>query len=776
MLVRKLVRELRRQSGQTAAVLTVIALGVMLFLASAAAYVDLRDSYSATRERLALADLHVEVEAVHPDDVARVARLSGVALADSRSIVVAPVRIAARRVQLRLLSLPDDRDPILDRVLVTAGVLPQGDDEILIEKHLARHHHLGPDDTVDLVAGGTSRRLRVSGVGVSAEYLWVARDAQDVMPSPDSFGVGWMRRAALRGIHPTSDQLLIELAPGADPSEITRAIGLALGPERIGRVVSEDELVGVRLLQLDVDGSRGMAAFFPIFFLGIGAFIVASILARLVDAQRPLIGTLMALGVGRGRILGHYLTYGIALGGAGALIGVLAGVGLAPVMTRGYASELGIPFVSARAHGDLAAWGTLLGVGVGALAALLPAIHASREVPAAAMRPPRPTTGRLARLVRRLPAPLLVRVAVRDILGRPFRSLTTALGVAAAVVVVVTTGGLLDSMRVTFTSTFDRAHREALRVDLVGPEPADEVVARLGAIDGVVASEGLLAGVVSLESSHGTAEAVLQGLDDEARLVRSVDADGTLVPPPPGGIVLTRALARALHVRRGDEVRVTRRGSATSTTFRVAGLADAAMGPTASAPRDEVGAALGLEGMVTSVALAVDPAQASAAREAVAALPDAARVVDAAQVRAQMATLMGLGWAMLGAMLLFASVLAAAILYNTASLGVLERRRDLATLRALGRTLRELGVELTIEHAVLAIAGIAIGLPIAFLATKHLTSAFSSELFTLPFVVAPVTLIVAVGGILAILLVAQWPALRSVGRMELADAVRTRES
>jgi hypothetical protein len=41
MLGRKLVRDLRRQRGQVLAVLAVIALGVMLFVASAAAYVDL---------------------------------------------------------------------------------------------------------------------------------------------------------------------------------------------------------------------------------------------------------------------------------------------------------------------------------------------------------------------------------------------------------------------------------------------------------------------------------------------------------------------------------------------------------------------------------------------------------------------------------------------------------------------------------------------------------------------------------------------------------------
>ncbi len=41
--------------------------------------------------------------------------------------------------------------------------------------------------------------------------------------------------------------------------------------------------------------------------------------------------------------------------------------------------------------------------------------------------------------------------------------------------------------------------------------------------------------------------------------------------------------------------------------------------------------------------------------------------------------------------------------------------------------------------------------------------------------VSATTIALSVAGILGVLLLAQWPALRSVGRMSLADAVRSRE-
>lgn len=775
MLGRKLARDLRRQRGQVIAVLAVIAVGVILFVASGGAYVDLRDSYAHTRHELALADLHVDVTGpVTRDDVARVAALPGVALADAREIVELPVRVGDDHAQLRLLSLPATGQPALDRVLVLSGSLP-GPGEVLLEKHFAEKRHLRPGASLDLLVRGEPRRVKVAGIAVSAEYLWVARDRADFMPDPAEFGVGWMGEGELAGLPAAGHQLLIDLRAGGDAEAVERALGSA----RVIRATPADQLVGVRLLQLDVDGYRGMAAFFPIFFLAVGAFIVAAIMARLVDAQRALVGTLMALGVGRARVLGHYLAYGLVLGGCGALVGVAAGTWIAPVMTHAYAKELGIPFVTTRFHGDLAGYGFAIGIVVSAIAALVPALHASRLAPAAAMRPPRPSTGALARAARHLRGPLPLEMAIRDVLGRPLRSLATALGVAAALVVVLSTGGLLDSMRATFHTTFHDARRDDLRVDLTTPSPqAPEELAKL---PGVTRAEGLVVVPAMLSANDHSVEAFVQGLRDDAVLVRSIDADGTPVPPASGGVVVTRGVAHALHVAIGDRVQarlllVTPVGPhLAGAALRVTGFADAAIGPVVSMRRDELAHLLQLGDADTTVALAVDPARERDLRTALATRPDVARVENTAAVRDQVSELVSLGWVLIGAMLVFGSVLAAAILFSTATLGVLERRRDLATLRALGRTLREIVLALTLEHTLLALVGLAIGIPAARLTTRYLLGVFSSDLFTLPFATSPLTSGISIAGVFLVLLLAQWPALRTVSRMSIADSVRSRE-
>ena len=767
LLARKLVREIRMQKGQALAVFVVTSLGVLLFVASAGAYRDLRDSYADSRERLALAALHVDVSATDSGDVARAAALPNIRAVEGRAVTSLPVDIGEERVELRLLSLPDAGEPRLDKLLLTDGRLPDGPDEIVIEKHLAQHHHLSPGSTIRVAAG--ERALRVVGIGVSAEYLWVARDEHDVMPSPDAFGVGW-RRGHANGFN----QLLVDCAR-KDTASVTAALQHTFGA-RLVDVVPASELPGVRLLQMDVDGYKGMAAFFPLLFLGVGAFIVAALLGRLVDAQRSLIGTLMALGVGRARVLAHYLGYALALGGTGALAGAIAGLVAAPALTREYAIELGIPFVTATLRWSLAFTGIALGAGVALVAGALPALHACRLHPAEAMRPPRPSTGPLARAARRLRASLPLRMAVRDVLGRPLRSLGTAFGVAAALLLVLTTGAMLDSMRTVVTRLFRDARRYDLRVDFVAPEPLTDVRARLGKIEGVTAVEGVLTLPIALEA-HGKIEhdVLLQGLRDGAQLLRSVKLDGRAAPPGAGGIVLTHAIATDLGVRVGDLVTARLAPSGVAAQLRVDALADATLGKTASARRSDVARAFGFDQRVTSAVLALRASDAGRARRAIAAAPDVAHVEDLAQLRDQVRDAMGFGWIMLLAMLACSVVLAAAILFNTATLGILERRRELATLRALGRTLREIALGLTLEHALLCVAGLALGFPLSVWAIKRVLALYSSDLFRLPFVLSPITVATAASGIIIVLLLAQWPALRQVARESLADAVRTRE-
>ncbi|MBI5498335.1 MAG: ABC transporter permease [Deltaproteobacteria bacterium] len=819
MLRRKVFREVLRQGGQAIAVALVMGLGVMMFVASYGGYLDLSASYDHSMDRMHLADWTLALDDVTAEEVARVARVDGVAAADARLVADLPVTLPRGRLaedregevvlQGRIISLPDAGQPVLDQVVLVAGELPRTG-QVLVEKRFARFHHLEAGSSVEVRVGEVKRAFTVSGLAVSAEYLWVARSRQDIFPQPTEFGVMWLRRSDLAGVAKTvgaammfrppasgtpdaaaqalqrlvltashvdhGNELLVDVAAGRDPRAVLAGVRSLLGPDRVNEAVPRDELVGVELLRLDVDGFREMAGFFPFFFLAVGAFIVLALLGRMVDAQRALIGTFRALGLHTGAIHRHYLGFALVVCATGVVPGALLGMFASVGITRVYAQELGLPFVTSRLHPELLLGGLAMGMAVALVAGMVPARRASRLLPAEAMRAAAPAAGPMLRWMRAGGAlPLWARMAVRNLLRRPGRSLSTALGVSSALVLLVVSGGLVESAVAGVDAQFSEGLRYDMRVDLFSAAPADELRRRVASLADAERAEVLLALPVRLATATATRDTVLQGLGDHAELLRAVDFKGAPVALAQDGLTLSTALAQKLGVKVGDVLDVRLLPDGQHQRVPLTGMSDLAFGSSVTMRLADAQRRFRMPGLANSAVAVARAGKRVELRQAMQGLDGVARVEDAGGLRDLVNQFMGLTWLMLGMMLLLSAILAAAILYNTASLSILERTRELATLRALGLDPRRVARAVTLENAVLALVGLVLGYPVAHGMFLQAMALWTSDMFALPPVISATTLGVCACAILLVLLAAQWPALRQLSRLNLADAVRARE-
>lgn len=812
ILLVKLLRELWWQRAQTISVAVVMMLGVAAFLASYGGYRDLSDSFDATLDRLHVAAWHLDVKRLTPGDLARIRQLPGVSVATSRVLVDFPTILphgelapgVQGRVQLdgRFITIPDRGEPPLDRLQLLAGHLP-GPGEVLVERRFAAFHHLVPGDTVALGVGEAALPLRIAGIGVSGEYLWVSRSAQDLIPPFTTFGVFWIGRSTLASVarqaelllaatgapgglpqelpelalaaDPSrSNQLLVDLAPAASATSVLRRVEAMLGRGTVRTVRSRSDLPGVQTLRLDLSALRELAVFFPTLFLVVGGFIVAALLARLVDAQRPLVGTLLALGFSSRRILAHYLGFALAVCLLGAALGDAIGVPGGRFLTRAYAGVVELPYVQATSHPALILAGLGLGLLVGLVAGVLPAFRAARLAPAEAMRPGVQPANPAIALFRHIAAlPLGIRLALRNILRAPIRSLTTVLGVAAAMVLLVVSGGAYESARQALDNEFTQSLRYDLQVDFVTPRGTARLLQQVGHLPGVIRVEPVLSLPVALQAGPRTFKTMLQAVPPRGQLLRPVDLSGrpALVP---GELTLSGPVADKLDVRAGDIIRVHLLPSGAPVTVRVGRLAQLPVGGTALMALSQAQRLFKLPAEANTLVIRA-PGKAIAVREAIQGLPGVIRVSPTSALRALIGTFTRLLDTLVGVMFLFSVILAAAILYNTASLALLERRREVATELALGFGLAALGQVATLENAILALLGLATGYPIANWAFDHAISLYHSTIFSLPPLVTWQTFLIAAAAIMIVLLLAQVPVLIQVGRMDLADAVRSRE-
>ncbi len=134
---------------------------------------------------------------------------------------------------------------------------------------------------------------------------------------------------------------------------------------------------------------------------------------------------------------------------------------------------------------------------------------------------------------------------------------------------------------------------------------------------------------------------------------------------------------------------------------------------------------------------------------------------------------MGLFYAFIGMLLLFALAMTFALLFNTMTVNVLEQQRELATMRAIGVNRKKIMLMMMGESVSVWLLALVPGLVLGTLAAQALGSAFQTDLFALTIVIAPQSYIVAALGILLTMLLATLPAIRRVNKMNLAEATKT---
>ncbi len=807
MLERKLRREFRQHWGQNLAITLAIALAVTFFVASRSSYFNFVQTYDDIRTQLHQGDWTLEVTSWDSALIDRIEDIDGVAIAEGRQVLSLPVQLPnavvgddrtdTLRLEGRFIGLPSGRQPRINTLELERGRFPSGPDEILVEHHFASFHGIEPTDTIGMEYPGTSstRELTVSGIAISSEYIWVSRSRQDIMPSPTSFGVFWIDgetlsrhlkhtriRAILSGrrndkgsqsprvsLQP-HQQILVRVTPGMDPDQALQNIRSQVGDEIILAATSRDDLPQMTILKADLNSMRGISLFFPIMFLVVGGSVVATQVARTVDSQRMLIGTMLALGVSKARILLHYFSYSLLIGVVGSVIGVAGGVFAGRVVTRLYADAVEVPLVTLGMHPWLLVGGGALGMMVVSLAALLPTYQIIQLLPSQAMRPPAAKLNWFVRLLRHLSRrwPIVLRLAVRNLARRPGRTLASIASVVTALILVLTGAGVIDGFKFAASTHFQESWRYDLRVDVFTMQTPQELQAIL-ATDDIRHFESALTIRVSINAKGTRLETIVQGLATDSELIRPVDFDHRVLRPE-DGIVMPTAMARQLGLQAGDSVYIQPLTGGPTNEIVIDSLLEG-FGPGVYMRLEKAQSLFDYPGQVNTALLTTDDFSWDLRRQ-YQEIPQIAALHDVGDMRGTLDNMLKFNYLLMSVMLLFGAILGAAILFTTSTLNITERKHELATMRALGMPFPNIVFMVTLEHLLVAMIGLVVSLPLGAWTISTALSLYESSSLTLALILEPATFLLATMNIVFVLLIAQWPALRAAARLNLADTVR----
>jgi putative ABC transport system permease protein len=120
--------------------------------------------------------------------------------------------------------------------------------------------------------------------------------------------------------------------------------------------------------------------------------------------------------------------------------------------------------------------------------------------------------------------------------------------------------------------------------------------------------------------------------------------------------------------------------------------------------------------------------------------------------------------------ILFASFISFGVIYNTARIALSERGRELANLRVLGLTRREVAYILFGELSVITLFSIPIGLLIGYWLAISMAAITESELFRIPIYLSNSTYGYAVSMVLLSALISFYLVWRQVDNIDLVTA------
>ncbi len=668
-----------------------------------------------------------------------------------------------------------------------------GEPVVLLERNFAVFHEL--PDSGDLVLGGGAE-ARYVGHAVSPEYFVVVEQGSFYAQANLAVVFTSLETAQeLAGRPGLVNDLVLTVEPGASLDAVEAALESEMEaryPDTGLSLTRREDNASYIALTNDPEGDQQFYNVFALAIFAGAAFAALNLSARMVEAQRREIGTLMALGVPPRQIMLRPLLVGVQIAVLGIVFGVGVGLWIGSAMGDVLESFVPLPVFITPFQTGIFARTAAIGFAIPILAALWPVYRAVRVAPVEAIRTGHLAArgGGLAPVISRLPLPggTIGRMPFRNLMRAPRRTVLTLLALTSVLAILFSVLVMMDS----FLSAIVKGDEE-----LLGDVP-DRLVVELDSFYPIgspeasgVTDTGILRIAEPEVHLNGTVanggEAIpvlLQFIDFESDVWLPTAIEGELAVGRPG-IVLARKAAQDLGVGPGDSVALRRpvRTEADSFSFEtddfeVLAVHSHPLRFNAYADIRHAGLS-GLAGYTNVISGA--PAQGetvSTVKRALFGVPSVGAVRGLAETSQATQDVFEQFTGIFVVIQAFVLGLALLIAFNTANINADERARDHATMFAFGVPVRRVLGVLIMEGLLLGllatVLGVVLGYGLLLWILRVILPRSAPDLWV-PLAMDVPTLAVTLAAGVAVIGLAPVLTIRKLRRMDVPSTLRVLE-
>lgn len=773
---------------QSLGVVAVVTCGIAAYICVFSSYLNLKLTRDIYYSQNRFADFEIMVDRAPETAVAKLKSIPGVSQVRKR--IVKDVNVDVPGIEEprvgRLISMPLPRRPVINDITLLAGRYFESgtQTETILSDHFAKANGLEIGENIDISVDNKKYSLRIVGIGASPEYVYMIRDLQSFVPTPERFGVLWVPESFAETALDMKSACNNIVGLADSPDQVDTILELAdrmLDPYGVFAKTERENQLSNRFLTNDIRGLAVSARVVPTLFLGIAAMIILILLNRMVRTERTQIGLMKAFGYSNWSVGRHYIEYGIVLAIVGCLFGFGLGEWMAGSMIAAYIELYQFPILESRIYPDVLSSAVAITLGFATLGALTAAIQAAGIQPAESMRAEAPRSVNKV-WIEYFP-PIWSRITftwkmiLRNISRNRFRAGVNLFGVAVSLTLMLMGRFMSDATNYGMLFQFEDVQRDDAKISFQHEQGAAALF-DAGRFPSVRRAEPLLEHPFEIRSAWKKRDVVVTGVNADSELYKVIDFDRKDFPLGGNSIVIAKGLADILRVGPGDTVELESLMGRVDRTFHV---------PVRAVARQFVGTAAYMDirdlSRMLNEPLAMSSAMLRLEEDGRAALSRKLKDIggiasvsykeDAYQ---SIQNTLGRGMSITNSFLrTFAAVISFSIIYNITAVSLSERQRELASLRVLGFSAAETGRVMYYENILLGLLGIVGGIPMGMGVCALLVRTYTNDMFQMPFHIEISSYAIAMLLTFSFVLLANLAVRRKIQRLDLVEVLKERE-
>lgn len=704
MLKRKIIRTLLNYKAQMISMLLMIILGVGIFLGCNIEWYSIKTNRTNYYEDTGYPEYRIYKDSFSLDELQYVKDFSDVKYATRALTTLGSLN---NNTYLRLNVLEDCQN--IKPLYIDGEVYSNEAEGIYLSDLYAKENNIKPNDYFDIEAEGFKIHEPVKGLIKSSEYLICLKDSSQLLPNYKEYAycylspkmiTKYLGQAFYNTIYASS-----KLSTSDFEAEALNALGASI------TVLSYQDETGYSGSNGEIEEGKTMALLIPTAFILIAVLTMVTTMARISTNERIQMGVLKSLGFKRKKIARHYSLYGLIIGIIGTLIGCVLAYGIEYYIIN--------PKGPMSTYLDFPSWhlympwyGVLIVILLPITLGIISYLIVNSELKGTAcetLKPKREKAVKASYIEKTKffsKASFQTKWNIRDMLRHKARTIMSIIGVLFSTVLIFACMGMRDTV-IDFKNTlYNENYNFENKLTL------NSQISNTKALDLASKYEADYEANVAIKLNDKTV--VLSIINNSRNLLGIVDEKENRLELKDGGVYVCRRIKDDGY-KINKEIDFNLYGSKEIISSKVIGVCLSMTEGIYMTENtaNELGISYKIQTPYTNLNAMVDS--------------NVSSITTKTELLSAFNTMMEMMDSMIWILILASAILAVVVLYNLASLGYIEKIREMSTLKVIGFTNKKIAKILVVGTIWITVMGLIIGLPLGAYLLDILLRALAGE-------------------------------------------------